>query len=201
MRDFWPLRGSTSSSRIGRLGTTCSRLPTPYAIQPVAFFSLNSRVLCVGFGNDEVGYGVLFLQCREVKVDIACFRWCYIKLHTLHIYFFFQFERVFEMMLGMVMFFGEGKVNICMFFMTMMQVLVLYQIAYIAWVWVVEGRFRPTLASLFMYSSRGLLGYSTQLPVPQVFRSPPSLPPSPKCIRSSHGLGLASPSVQYPLSL
>ena len=29
----------------------------------------------------------------------------------------------------------------------------------------------------------------------------PSLPPSPKCIRSSHGLGLASPSVQYPLSL
>jgi hypothetical protein len=80
---------------------------------------------------------------------------------------------VFEMMLDMVMFFGEGKVNICMLFMTMMQVLVLYQIAYIAWVWVVEGRFRPTLASLFMYSSRGLLGYSTQLPVPQVFRSPP----------------------------
>lgn len=78
-------------------------------------------------------------------------------------------------MLGMVMFFWEGKVNICMFFVTMMQVLVLYQIAYIAWVWVVEGRFRPTLASLFMYSSRGLLGYSTQLPVPQVFRSPPSL--------------------------
>lgn len=78
-------------------------------------------------------------------------------------------------MLGTVMFFWEGKVNICMFFVTMMQVLVLYQIAYIAWVWVVEGRFRPTLASLFMYSSRGLLGYSTQLPVPQVFRSPPSL--------------------------
>lgn len=65
--------------------------------------------------------------------------------------------------------------NICMIFVMMMQVLVLYQIAYIAWVWVVEGRFRPTLASLFMYSSRGLLGYSTQLPVPQVFRSPPSL--------------------------
>lgn len=59
--------------------------------------------------------------------------------------------------------------------MMMMQVLVLYQIAYIAWVWVVEGRFRPTLASLFMYSSRGLLGYSTQLPVPQVFAP---LPPS-----------------------
>jgi hypothetical protein len=49
------------------------------------------------------------------------------------------------------------------------QVLVVFQIVYIAWVWAVEGRFRPTLASLFMYSSRGLLGYSTQLPVPQDF--------------------------------
>ncbi|KAG0554651.1 hypothetical protein KC19_12G108200 [Ceratodon purpureus] len=48
-------------------------------------------------------------------------------------------------------------------------VLVVFQIAYIAWVFAVEGRFRPTLASLFMYSSRGLLGYSTQLPVPQDF--------------------------------
>lgn len=48
-------------------------------------------------------------------------------------------------------------------------VLVVFQITYIAWVWVVEGRFRPTLASFFMYSSRGFLGYSTQLPVPQDF--------------------------------
>lgn len=48
-------------------------------------------------------------------------------------------------------------------------VLVVFQIVYIAWAWAVEGRFRATLASLFMYSSRGLLGYSTQLPVPQDF--------------------------------
>uniref|UniRef100_A0A7I4C4M6 AtPDCT1/2 transmembrane domain-containing protein n=1 Tax=Physcomitrium patens TaxID=3218 RepID=A0A7I4C4M6_PHYPA len=48
-------------------------------------------------------------------------------------------------------------------------VLVVFQILYIAWVWAVEGRFRPTLASAFMYSSRGFLGYSTQLPLPKDF--------------------------------
>ncbi|XP_024382278.1 phosphatidylcholine:diacylglycerol cholinephosphotransferase 1 isoform X3 [Physcomitrium patens] len=47
--------------------------------------------------------------------------------------------------------------------------LVVFQIVYIAWAWVVEGRFRPVLASAFMFSSRGILGYSTQLPVPQEF--------------------------------
>uniref|UniRef100_A0A7I4EN00 AtPDCT1/2 transmembrane domain-containing protein n=1 Tax=Physcomitrium patens TaxID=3218 RepID=A0A7I4EN00_PHYPA len=49
------------------------------------------------------------------------------------------------------------------------QALVVFQIVYIAWAWVVEGRFRPVLASAFMFSSRGILGYSTQLPVPQEF--------------------------------
>lgn len=44
-----------------------------------------------------------------------------------------------------------------------------FQIVYIAYAWVVEGRFRPTLASAFMYSSRGFLGWSTQLPVPREF--------------------------------
>lgn len=43
------------------------------------------------------------------------------------------------------------------------------QTAYILWVFLVEGRMRPGLAALFMFTCRGILGYSTQLPLPQDF--------------------------------
>ncbi|PKA59677.1 hypothetical protein AXF42_Ash011801 [Apostasia shenzhenica] len=41
------------------------------------------------------------------------------------------------------------------------------QAAYILWVLVVEGRPRPTVAALFMFTCRGVLGCATQLPLPQ----------------------------------
>uniref|UniRef100_A0A5B7BKH2 Putative phosphatidylcholine:diacylglycerol cholinephosphotransferase 1-like n=1 Tax=Davidia involucrata TaxID=16924 RepID=A0A5B7BKH2_DAVIN len=43
------------------------------------------------------------------------------------------------------------------------------QTTYILWTWVVEGRPRATISALFMFTFRGLLGYSTQLPVPEGF--------------------------------
>ncbi|XP_057533951.1 phosphatidylcholine:diacylglycerol cholinephosphotransferase 1-like [Amaranthus tricolor] len=43
------------------------------------------------------------------------------------------------------------------------------QTVYILWVFLVEGRLRPGLAALFMFTCRGILGYSTQLPLPQEF--------------------------------
>uniref|UniRef100_A0A803LN08 AtPDCT1/2 transmembrane domain-containing protein n=2 Tax=Chenopodium quinoa TaxID=63459 RepID=A0A803LN08_CHEQI len=43
------------------------------------------------------------------------------------------------------------------------------QTTYILWVFLVEGRVRPGLAALFMFTCRGILGYSTQLPLPQDF--------------------------------
>ncbi|XP_008802057.2 phosphatidylcholine:diacylglycerol cholinephosphotransferase 1-like [Phoenix dactylifera] len=43
------------------------------------------------------------------------------------------------------------------------------QIAYILWTLLVEGRPRPTIATLFMFASRGILGSATQLPLPQGF--------------------------------
>lgn len=43
------------------------------------------------------------------------------------------------------------------------------QTTYILWVFLVEGRVRPGLAALFMFTCRGILGYSTQLPLPQEF--------------------------------
>ncbi|GLJ46471.1 hypothetical protein SUGI_0979390 [Cryptomeria japonica] len=43
------------------------------------------------------------------------------------------------------------------------------QTGYILWAWLVEGRVRPTIAALFMFPSRGILGYLTQLPLPQDF--------------------------------
>ncbi|KAK1422447.1 hypothetical protein QVD17_25567 [Tagetes erecta] len=43
------------------------------------------------------------------------------------------------------------------------------QTAYIIGVWVVEGRPRAAVAALFMFTCRGILGYSTQLPVPEEF--------------------------------
>ncbi|KAM7475903.1 hypothetical protein LguiB_023146 [Lonicera macranthoides] len=48
-------------------------------------------------------------------------------------------------------------------------VFVLMQTAYILWTWLVEGRPRATIAALYMFTFRGILGYSTQLPLPQGF--------------------------------
>ncbi|KAH9715100.1 phosphatidylcholine:diacylglycerol cholinephosphotransferase 1 [Citrus sinensis] len=41
------------------------------------------------------------------------------------------------------------------------------QTAYILWTWLIEGRPRATISALFMFTFRGILGYSTQLPLPQ----------------------------------
>ncbi|XP_052176918.1 phosphatidylcholine:diacylglycerol cholinephosphotransferase 1-like [Diospyros lotus] len=45
------------------------------------------------------------------------------------------------------------------------------QTSYILWTWLVEGRPRATISALFMFTFRGILGYSTQLPLPQGFLS------------------------------
>lgn len=46
------------------------------------------------------------------------------------------------------------------------------QTAYILWTWLIEGRPRATISALFMFTFRGILGYSTQLPLPQVHFQP-----------------------------
>ncbi|KAF4387742.1 phosphatidylcholine:diacylglycerol cholinephosphotransferase 1 [Cannabis sativa] len=43
------------------------------------------------------------------------------------------------------------------------------QTTYILWSFLVEGRPRATISTLFMFTCRGILGYSTQLPLPQGF--------------------------------
>ncbi|XP_014515814.1 phosphatidylcholine:diacylglycerol cholinephosphotransferase 1 [Vigna radiata var. radiata] len=43
------------------------------------------------------------------------------------------------------------------------------QTTYILWTWLIEGRPRATISTLFMFTCRGILGYSTQLPLPQEF--------------------------------
>ncbi|XVF74747.1 hypothetical protein PTKIN_Ptkin13bG0136500 [Pterospermum kingtungense] len=43
------------------------------------------------------------------------------------------------------------------------------QSVYIIGTWLVEGRPRASIAALFMFTCRGILGYSTQLPLPQEF--------------------------------
>ncbi|CAJ1951297.1 unnamed protein product [Sphenostylis stenocarpa] len=43
------------------------------------------------------------------------------------------------------------------------------QTSYILWTWLIEGRPRATISALFMFTCRGILGYSTQLPLPQEF--------------------------------
>ncbi|VFQ87326.1 unnamed protein product [Cuscuta campestris] len=48
-------------------------------------------------------------------------------------------------------------------------VFVAMQTAYIIWAWLIEGRPRPTISALFMFTCRGILGYVTQLPLPQDF--------------------------------
>ncbi|XP_019189373.1 PREDICTED: phosphatidylcholine:diacylglycerol cholinephosphotransferase 1-like [Ipomoea nil] len=48
-------------------------------------------------------------------------------------------------------------------------VFVAMQSAYIVWAWLIEGRPRATISALFMFTCRGILGYVTQLPLPQDF--------------------------------
>ncbi|GAB4842084.1 resistance to o-dinitrobenzene [Ancistrocladus abbreviatus] len=48
-------------------------------------------------------------------------------------------------------------------------VFVAMQTTYILWTFLVEGRGRPAIAALFMFTWRGILGYSTQLPLPRDF--------------------------------
>lgn len=48
-------------------------------------------------------------------------------------------------------------------------VFVLMQTSYILWTWLIEGRPRATISALFMFTCRGICGYSTQLPLPQGF--------------------------------
>ncbi|XP_020584843.1 phosphatidylcholine:diacylglycerol cholinephosphotransferase 1-like [Phalaenopsis equestris] len=43
------------------------------------------------------------------------------------------------------------------------------QVVYILWALLVEGRPRPTVAALFMFTFRGVVGYATQLPLPPGF--------------------------------
>lgn len=43
------------------------------------------------------------------------------------------------------------------------------QTVYILWTWLVEGRPRATISALFMFTCRGILGFSTQLPLPEEF--------------------------------
>lgn len=55
-----------------------------------------------------------------------------------------------------------------------LQVFVGMQTTYIVWTWLVEGRPRATIAALFMFTCRGILGYATQLPLPQVSITQPT---------------------------
>ncbi|KAJ4893736.1 Phosphatidylcholine:diacylglycerol cholinephosphotransferase 1 [Raphanus sativus] len=48
-------------------------------------------------------------------------------------------------------------------------VFVAMQTTYIVWTWLMEGRPRATISACFMFTCRGILGYSTQLPLPQEF--------------------------------
>ncbi|KAI4325250.1 hypothetical protein MLD38_030664 [Melastoma candidum] len=43
------------------------------------------------------------------------------------------------------------------------------QTVYIMWAWLVEGRPRAAISVVFMFTCRGILGYSTQLPLPEEF--------------------------------
>ncbi|KAL0843789.1 hypothetical protein Bca101_017035 [Brassica carinata] len=48
-------------------------------------------------------------------------------------------------------------------------VLVVMQISYIAWTWLIEGRPRATITALMLFTCRGVLGYSTRLPLSQEY--------------------------------
>lgn len=59
--------------------------------------------------------------------------------------------------------------NLNTLFAALNTVFVGMQTTYILWVFLIEGRARPGLAALFMFTCRGILGYSTQLPLPEEF--------------------------------
>ncbi|CAA3010352.1 Hypothetical predicted protein [Olea europaea subsp. europaea] len=44
------------------------------------------------------------------------------------------------------------------------------QTTYILWTWLMEGRPRATISALFMFTCRGILGYVTQLSLPEVLQ-------------------------------
>ncbi|KAK6148978.1 hypothetical protein DH2020_016503 [Rehmannia glutinosa] len=44
-----------------------------------------------------------------------------------------------------------------------------FDLGYILWTWLIEGRPRATISALFMFTCRGILGYATQLPLPEGF--------------------------------
>ncbi|KAH7547409.1 hypothetical protein FEM48_Zijuj01G0306600 [Ziziphus jujuba var. spinosa] len=63
-------------------------------------------------------------------------------------------------------FFNIGFQSFCFY---LRKVFVGMQAVYILWAWLIEGRPRATIAALFMFTCRGILGSSTQLPLPHGF--------------------------------
>ncbi|KHN01324.1 hypothetical protein glysoja_009530 [Glycine soja] len=63
----------------------------------------------------------------------------------------------------------ESSPNLNTLFAGLNTVFVGMQTSYILWTWLIEGRPRATISALFMFTCRGILGYSTQLPLPQGF--------------------------------
>ena len=49
------------------------------------------------------------------------------------------------------------------------QVFVGMEVAYILWTLIIEGRARPAISAMMMFTCRGILGYSTQLPLPKEY--------------------------------
>ncbi|KAI0522843.1 hypothetical protein KFK09_005228 [Dendrobium nobile] len=65
--------------------------------------------------------------------------------------------------------FLAGRPELNSFLAALNTVFVGMQVVYIVWALMVEGRPRPTIAALFMFTCRGVMGYATQLPLPQGF--------------------------------
>ncbi|KAJ4770131.1 Phosphatidylcholine:diacylglycerol cholinephosphotransferase 1 [Rhynchospora pubera] len=63
-----------------------------------------------------------------------------------------------------------ARPNLNSFLAALNTVFVAMQSTYIFWSLLVEGRPRATIASLFMFTCRGILGSSTQLPLPKEFQ-------------------------------
>ncbi|KAJ3692203.1 hypothetical protein LUZ60_012553 [Juncus effusus] len=62
-----------------------------------------------------------------------------------------------------------ARPNLNSFLAFLNTVFVLMQSTYILWCLLVEGRPRATIAAVFMFTCRGILGSSTQLPLPEGF--------------------------------
>lgn len=62
-----------------------------------------------------------------------------------------------------------SRPNLNSFLAGLNTVFVAMQTVYILWTWLIEGRPRATISALFMFTCRGILGYLTQLPVPEDF--------------------------------